>query len=175
PQSSYSGSWGSQPGGSSAGNFGGGQSWNSSSFGRMQSEERSSHRGRGPKGYQRSDERIQEEINDRLTDDHDIDAGEIEVKVHEGEVTLTGTVSDRETKRMVEDLVESLSGVREVQNNLRVRKYESSRGGNSGERSSSSGSSSSERSSSERSSSSSKDRSSSNAGSSMAGSSKSNH
>ena len=30
---------------------------------------RGEHQGRGPKGYQRSDERIREDINERLTDD----------------------------------------------------------------------------------------------------------
>ncbi len=38
-----------------------------------------------------------------------------------GEVTLNGTVTSREQKRRAEDLVEDLSGVKHVQNNLRVR------------------------------------------------------
>ncbi len=84
--------------------------------------ERSSFRGRGPKGYTRSDERIREDVNDRLTDEDSIDASEIEVTVESGEVTLSGSVPDREMKRRVEDLVESLSGVKNVQNNLRVKK-----------------------------------------------------
>jgi hypothetical protein len=36
------------------------------------------HAGRGPKGYQRSDERIKEDICDCLTRDPDVDASEIE-------------------------------------------------------------------------------------------------
>jgi hypothetical protein len=48
--------------------------------------------GRGPKGYQRSDERLEEEICDRLTADSDIDASELEVLVQNGEVTLQGSV-----------------------------------------------------------------------------------
>lgn len=95
------------------------------SFEGMQSGEGTSFRGRGPKGYTRSDERIREEVNDRLTEDHSIDAGDIECTVQSGEVTLTGTVPDREMKRSVEDLVESLSGVKNVQNNLRVKKESS--------------------------------------------------
>jgi BON domain len=78
------------------------------------------HRGRGPKGYTRSDERIQEDINDRLTDDAYIDASEIEVSVRQGEVTLTGTVDSRMAKRRAEDIADSVSGVKHVQNNLRV-------------------------------------------------------
>ncbi|MGZ8407045.1 MAG: BON domain-containing protein, partial [Caulobacteraceae bacterium] len=78
------------------------------------------HRGRGPKGYQRSDERIREDVHDRLTDDHHLDASNIEVMVKDCEITLNGTVSSREDKRRAEDLVESCSGVKHVQNNLRV-------------------------------------------------------
>ena len=76
--------------------------------------------GRGPKGYQRSDSRINEDVCDRLTDAPDIDASNIEVRVVSGEVTLSGTVFEREDKHRVEDLIENISGVREVHNNLRV-------------------------------------------------------
>lgn len=79
------------------------------------------HRGRGPRGYSRSDERVREDVSDRLTEDPYIDASEIDVTVSNGEVTLSGTVDGRRTKRWAEDLVESISGVRHVQNNLRVR------------------------------------------------------
>lgn len=78
------------------------------------------HRGKGPKGYKRSDERILEDINDRLADDSYVDAGEIEVTIEQGDVTLTGTIEDRYAKRRAEDLVESVSGVRNVENRLRV-------------------------------------------------------
>lgn len=81
------------------------------------------HRGRGPKGYQRSDERIMDDVNDRLTDDPHIDASEIEVAVSGREVTLSGTVNSRFEKRHAEDIAESVSGVTHVQNNLRVQQY----------------------------------------------------
>jgi osmotically-inducible protein OsmY len=79
------------------------------------------HRGRGPKGYARSDERIREDVNDRLTDDPHLDASEIEVTVQNREVTLSGTVNSRSEKRRAEDIAESVSGVTHVQNNLRVQ------------------------------------------------------
>jgi len=79
------------------------------------------HRGRGPKGYTRSDERIREDINDRLSDDSFLDATEIDVTVSDGEVTLTGTVENRIDKRRAEDLAEDVSGVKNVQNQLRVK------------------------------------------------------
>lgn len=78
------------------------------------------HRGRGPKGYRRSDERIGEDVHDRLTEDRDLDASGIEVEVREGEVTLNGVVSDRHDKHRAEHIVEHILGVGHVQNNLRV-------------------------------------------------------
>ncbi|MDP8916881.1 MAG: BON domain-containing protein [Pseudomonadota bacterium] len=78
------------------------------------------HRGRGPKGYSRSDERIHDDVNDRLTDDPFLDATHIEVVVLGGEVTLSGTVTARADKRRAEDLADNVSGVKHVQNNLRV-------------------------------------------------------
>lgn len=80
------------------------------------------HYGRGPKDYRRSDERIREDINDRLTDDGWLDATHVEVSVSEGEVTLSGTVGNRQAKRRAEDLAERVSGVRDVQNNIRVNR-----------------------------------------------------
>ena len=82
--------------------------------------ERTSHRGKGPKDYKRSDERIREDVSDRLSDDHHIDASEIDIKVSGSEVTLTGTVDSKEMKRRAEDIAESVSGVTNVQNQLRV-------------------------------------------------------
>jgi len=78
------------------------------------------HRGLGPKGYQRSDERIREDVCERLTDDPFIDASDIEVEVKGREVTLSGTVASRGLRRRAEDLAELASGVAHVQNNLRV-------------------------------------------------------
>ena len=75
--------------------------------------------GRGPKGYQRSDSRIHEEVCDRLTYSN-VDAENIEVAVVSGEVTLSGSVRDRWDKRRAEDLVEEVAGVREVHNSIRV-------------------------------------------------------
>lgn len=79
------------------------------------------HRGRGPKGYQRSDARILEDVNERLTDDPRVDATEIEVRVENREVTLTGSVATRSEKRHAEDVAHGVSGVTHVQNNLRVQ------------------------------------------------------
>ena len=85
-------------------------------------EMRADHRGRGPKGYRRSDDRIREDVSDRLTDDPYLDATEIEVQVKDAEVTLTGMVATREDKRRAERLAEDCSGVQDVQNNIKVRR-----------------------------------------------------
>lgn len=91
------------------------------------------HRGHGPAGYTRSDERIREDASDKLTEDWRVDARAVEVSVASGEVTLDGTVPSREQKRRAEDLVDSLSGVKHVQNNLRVSEPSTWDRNNSGE------------------------------------------
>lgn len=88
---------------------------------RRRMDQQREHRGRGPKNYRRSDERIMEDVNDRLSDDYYVDASEVEVMVMNTEVTLTGTVNSREEKRRAEDIAESVSGVTNVENRLRVK------------------------------------------------------
>ncbi|WP_199489465.1 BON domain-containing protein [Pseudotabrizicola alkalilacus] len=80
------------------------------------------HRGKGPRGYQRSDERIREDVSDRLSDDPRVDASEIDVTVESGEVTLAGEVTSKYAKRYAEDCADAVSGVTHVQNNLRVKR-----------------------------------------------------
>jgi osmotically-inducible protein OsmY len=79
------------------------------------------HRGKGPRGYSRSDDRIKEDINDRLSDNPYIDASDVEVSVTNGEVVLSGKVADRHDKRRAEDIAEGVSGVRNVENRIRVQ------------------------------------------------------
>lgn len=86
---------------------------------RREQDRRMTHRGKGPKGYMRSDERIREDVSDRLSDDHDVDASEIDVEVSGGEVILKGSVNSRAEKRRAEDIAESVSGVKNVENRLR--------------------------------------------------------
>jgi hypothetical protein len=58
--------------------------------------------GVGLQGYQRSDERIEEELPERLMQHGLIDASDIDVDVSDGEVTLSGTVDSRQMKRLAE-------------------------------------------------------------------------
>jgi hypothetical protein len=81
------------------------------------------YRGIGPKNYARSDERIREDLNERLTDADEIDASGITVEVSQGVATLSGTVEQRWMKHRAEDLAESCSGVRDVHNQIRVQSH----------------------------------------------------
>lgn len=78
-------------------------------------------RGRkGPRGYQRSDERISDDIHERIDRHLDIDARDVIIEVKDGDVTLRGSVSDRADKRLVEEIAEDVFGVKNVQNLLRI-------------------------------------------------------
>lgn len=85
------------------------------------SEPLTNHRGRGPKGYRRSDESIKEDVSEALYRSTEVDASYIEVFVEKGIVTLKGFVDDKNQKRMAESTIENLSGVDDVYNDIRVR------------------------------------------------------
>jgi osmotically-inducible protein OsmY len=67
----------------------------------------------------RSDESIRDEIRTSLSQRPGLDVSDVEVEVEGGEVTLTGSVEDRDASWMAEDLVESVPGVSLVHNRLR--------------------------------------------------------
>jgi hypothetical protein len=78
--------------------------------------------GLGPRGYRRSDERLREDVCDRLTEHGEVDARDMEVEVSAGEVTLSGTAPTRAQKRLAEDIADAVVGVVEVHNRLRVQR-----------------------------------------------------
>jgi hypothetical protein len=81
--------------------------------------------GIGPDDYTRSPERLREDIIQRLTQHGQIDAANIAVEVNDNcEVTLTGQVNSRPAKRLAEDVAESVWGVNDVHNQLKVRSRE---------------------------------------------------
>lgn len=80
------------------------------------------HFGRGPKEYQRSPERMREDAYEALTWHGGVDATHIVVKVEEDEITLEGMVNSRQEKRMAEDAVERVRGVRDVHNRLQIQR-----------------------------------------------------
>jgi osmotically-inducible protein OsmY len=81
-------------------------------------------RGRGPTGYRRSDDRIRDDVSDRLMEHDEIDAGSITVSVDNGTVTLSGSVDERRQKYLAEEVAESVMGVQDVQNQVRVQRGE---------------------------------------------------
>jgi hypothetical protein len=83
---------------------------------------REDFRGRGPRGYERSSERIYEDVCEALTEHPDVDASEIQVEVADGIVTLRGTVEERRQKRLAEDIAERAGGVRDVRNLLELER-----------------------------------------------------
>jgi osmotically-inducible protein OsmY len=78
-------------------------------------------RGKGPKDWVRSDERIREEVCELLADSDDVDASGITVKVESGEVTLDGAVDSRQAKREAEEVACRARGVKDCLNHLRVK------------------------------------------------------
>jgi osmotically-inducible protein OsmY len=80
------------------------------------------HRGKGPRSYQRSDVKILDDVHDVLLEDPYVDASDIEIDVKQGVVSLTGFIEDKNAKRRVEDLIDNISGVKHLENRLRIRK-----------------------------------------------------
>jgi hypothetical protein len=67
-------------------------------------------------------------VSDIFTDDPELDASEITIKVENGDVALMGSVTTRHQKRHAEDLAERVTGVRDVINQLRVSRGEATTG-----------------------------------------------
>lgn len=87
-------------------------------------DDEKNHTGRGPRGYQRADNSIYEDVCETLSLSRDVDASDIEVEVKDGCIYLKGSVDSRNTKRMAELEIENISGVRDVQNLLTIRREE---------------------------------------------------
>jgi osmotically-inducible protein OsmY len=85
-------------------------------------QERVWHAPRGPKGYKRPDERLKDDIAERLMYRNDIDSSEVSLEVKDGVVTLDGTVPERWMRYAIDDIAESVIGVESVQNNVRVKR-----------------------------------------------------
>lgn len=75
---------------------------------------------RGPKGYTRSDERLKEDIAERLMYAWDVEASDVSLEVQNGKVVLEGTVPERRMKHAIEDIVDNCPGVQDIDNRVRV-------------------------------------------------------
>lgn len=76
--------------------------------------------GRGPRNATRSDSLIAEELNERMTEDDQLDASEILLRVEDGHVLLTGEVPERWMKHRAEDIADGVRGVKDIDNRIRV-------------------------------------------------------
>lgn len=95
-------------------------------------ELRGGQRGRGPRRQAEpaasapaasptEDARIEADVKAQMTEDWYLDASNVAVAVANAEVILTGTVDSRIAKRLAEDCADSVAGVRDVINKLRIQ------------------------------------------------------
>jgi osmotically-inducible protein OsmY len=77
---------------------------------------------RGQRARRRPDETLAQEIREILANDPELDATDVEIEVEGGAVTLSGVVNESDAKLLAEELVETLPGVREVHNRIRVER-----------------------------------------------------
>lgn len=91
------------------------------SFSWRSSSPKDLHFGKGPKDFPISDARILEEVSEILSAHPEIDASEVIVEVNKGVVTLSGAVESKHIKRLAEDIIESIRGVVEIQNDLEFK------------------------------------------------------
>ena len=78
----------------------------------------------GPRDFKRPDARIREDVCERLAWEGGVDVSEVTVEVTEGTVILAGTVPQRPMKHRIEDLSAACSGVKDVDNRIRVAPME---------------------------------------------------
>jgi hypothetical protein len=81
-------------------------------------------RGRAPRNFQRSNQRLREDICERLMRDHRIECSDVSVEVRDGTVVLEGTVPERRMKYMIEDTAAEVLGANDVDNRIRVAQRE---------------------------------------------------
>lgn len=70
-----------------------------------------------------SDQSIKEQAINLLSSDKDIDSSEIEIVVRHGTVLLSGTVRSRDDRFRAEMAIESIKGVENIINNIKLRKF----------------------------------------------------
>jgi hypothetical protein len=83
---------------------------------------RGGHRGKLPMNFAHSDERLREKICEMLADHDLIDPSNVDVKVKDGDVTITGSIEDRHQRRLIDDMVTNVPGVQDVHMSLKIAK-----------------------------------------------------
>ena len=77
--------------------------------------------GKGPRGWTLRDDRVIEEVSERLMEDRLLDARGVEVSANAGVVTLSGEVPGASDVAHAEMLARQAPGVTQVINRLRVQ------------------------------------------------------
>jgi hypothetical protein len=70
--------------------------------------------------YQRTDERIRDDVCERLAHSNAVDATNVSVEVRDSVVTLEGSVPERPMRYALEDIAARCMGVVDVDNRVRV-------------------------------------------------------
>ncbi|MGH8326136.1 MAG: BON domain-containing protein [Steroidobacteraceae bacterium] len=71
-------------------------------------------------GYPRSDERIKEELHERLGSRSDLDLRNVTVEAVSATVTLRGAVPEPWMRQAIEDITDHCFGVQDIDNGIRV-------------------------------------------------------
>lgn len=71
------------------------------------------------------DTALANDVAEALSDNPDLEIADLDVQVHDGDVLLSGEVSDRRQKEMATRVAESVPGVRSVRNQLTIRRIAS--------------------------------------------------
>jgi osmotically-inducible protein OsmY len=78
------------------------------------------HAAGGGKKSPVTDDAIYDQVRRKLADDPDVKGGMLDVQVHDGVVTLKGTVGTQKAKEKAERLTKKIRGVTKVENQLVV-------------------------------------------------------
>ncbi len=91
---------------------GGGERTNAFSYDRV---------GRPERAYVRPDSCIREDVCECMAGDPLLDSSAIDVRVENGDVTLTGAVAEQSELQRAESVAEQVHGVKSVRNDLAIR------------------------------------------------------
>lgn len=81
---------------------------------------RGKHAGKGPRDFRISDERILENVCERLFEDEYVDATHVCVEIRSGEITLRGRIESGWMRDRTEQIAAGVYGVELVRNELRI-------------------------------------------------------
>jgi osmotically-inducible protein OsmY len=78
------------------------------------------HAGKGPKGWSSNDS-ILAQVNEALYLHPAVDASDIDTRLEDDALVLSGHVQTLQQKKMAERIVENISGIKDVRNEIKIR------------------------------------------------------